>query len=236
MAAKGYASATDICTILGWDSTDSSLLAQVAFMSELAEDAVDEYCNTTFQWEPATTKVYNGNGTSCLFLGRFLRTISPQVQLFNLDGSLWVDYLYVSAQPQPCAENQGYRWIELPQVPFPTFQGDYFDVPQSNLPGAGIDTPTAALFYQGNGNIQVTGDWGFQDFEFPMRVKQAVAYVVKYLFDMRDYNTLIDFQSGLGRSVKFVDGAGKDAITPFVKATLAHYKNTDAYSLVTTYA
>jgi len=211
MALKGYCSIDRVFGLLGWDINDGALKGNVELMTEFAERCVDEQCRTVFDWQPGRVVTYNGNGTAMLSLGLFLKTLTS-VEVLTPTGEVDVTLSNVVPQPEPYSSQQGYRWLELRQI--------------INTPGnVAVISPLPNIFPVGLSNIRVTGDFGYQTDEVPHSVQLAVAYTVKHLIVTREYNELIDLQSGLGRTIKFKDGVSDIRMPKVAKSLLGPFRN-----------
>lgn len=218
MTSKGYCTADEVITLLALDAEDASVRTRVEFMIPFAESCVDEHCRTIFQWEENVTKYFNGTGTTMITLGRFLRRLgSVSYGTYGVEDS-WTPCENVYPQPEPPSDGQGYRWVEMARSPVSSFQGSYF----------GVTEPLSAIFRPGLKNIKIVGDWGFRTEEMPNQVKLAVAYTVKYMFDLADFNPMIKLHSGLGRTVEYFAGASEMIMPPFAKMILSGLVNSRA--------
>ena len=183
---KGYIQPYEVGVGLGYDLSDTQLLAEVAVAIEFCEMAVDQYCDTQFQWEPDASKVYDGSGTNMLTLGSYLRTLKGVWMLGTESNERVTQITDAVAQPTPLRDQKAYRWLQRREATSESGQ-----------------TITPNLFPAGLGNVEVVGDWGWEPEEMPTAVKQALMYCVKHFFDLRLYNDLVQMDSGLGRTLVF---------------------------------
>lgn len=204
---KGYVTPVDVASRLGYSLDDTALMADVALMIEDAEAAVDDYCQTQFQPEDATTKLFNGAGHNMLTLGLWMRQLIS-VEIVATDGTA-VALTDVVAQPLPLRRGYLYTWIERRQ----------------NTDDYGNANGPANVFPHGLGNIRVTADWGFTEATIPVAVKRAVTLAVKHFFDQRTFNDLIELEAGLGRTLKRRTDMDKPQLPDAAKALLDPWIN-----------
>lgn len=182
---KGYIQPFEVAAGLGYDLSDAQLLAEVAVAIEFCELAVDQYCDTQFQWEAGASKLYDGSGTNMLTLGSYLQTLTG-VWTLDETGARYTQLTDVVPQPTPLRDQRLYRWLQRRQAQTET--GEVI---------------TRNVFPAGLANIEVVGDWGYTPEKMPTAIKQALLYAVKYFFDLRLYNDLVQMDSGLGRTMVF---------------------------------
>lgn len=182
---KGYIQPYETAIGLGYDLSDAQLLAEVSVAIEFCEMAVDQYCDSQFQWEEGASKVYDGSGTNMLTLGSYLRSLES-VWTLNTDSSRLAEITDAVPQPTPLRDQRAYRWL------------------QRREPTTEIGTTiTANVWPSGLANIEVVGNWGWQSEEMPVAIRQAMLYAVKHFFDLRLYNDLVQLESGIGRTLGF---------------------------------
>lgn len=202
MALKGYGTPLEIAAMLGYDYSDSVLMSEIQAILSVAEWEVDQYCQTTFVNEAATSKIYSGNGTKILTLGFFLRTLTS---VWTLDEDGAQDTQLDDVVMQPSAPRTGaYRWLERRQSEV-------------------LLTPIDSVFPVGLNNIKITGDWGFT--ECPEPIKWATALTVKHMFNLRTYNSTISNETGVNRTVDFVRSDRVDYIPRMAKQILDKWRN-----------
>lgn len=182
---KGYIQPHEVALGLGYDLSDAQSLAEISLAIEFCEMGVDQYCDSEFQWEENTSKIYDGGGQNMLTLGSYLRLLR-EVYLLDDNGVRATLLTDVVAQPTPLRSQKAYRWIQRrePTTAFGT-------VIESNVFPAGL------------ANVEVIGDWGWKTEDMPTAVKQAMLYAVKHFFDLRLYNDLEQMNAGLGRTIVF---------------------------------
>jgi len=212
MPTKGYATVSDVVDILGWNAEDSLLADRITSVLEYCENAVDDFCGTEFDFQEDTIRLYDGSGVDSLVLGFFLRTLTS-VYVLDINGDRAYQLTDVVAGPTPLRSNRAYRFIKRRQ--------------SYNSSG---ELTISNIFPPGLANIEVTGDWGWDTDEYPRELTRAVAYAVKYLFDLGIHNDLIDMESGLGRTVMYKTNRGgiRERVEPLPdisRRILAGYKN-----------
>jgi hypothetical protein len=185
----------------GWDTADTDLYDQVTSMLPIAEALAEKYCDTSFEKVEDNTIFYSGRNNKFLVLGKYF-TVLTAVNLIrrNQDGT---------------ETTTAYPLAFVRKFP-----------PDSDIPGTfraiKIVSTSPYLFEEGEQNISVQGDYGFDTASAPKPLKIAIAHIVKHLFDLRDYNDTVTKEYGANRSYD----ANKDVsdIPIHVKKILDHYK------------
>ena len=129
-----YVDSDEILDILGWDSADATLLAQIDIFSPIAEEIINEYCNTEFSQEIATAKTYSGDGTNILSLKKYASAITS-VFLLDSDGNQTGSSIEISLHPKNSKKGV-YSWLQMKD---------------------------GSLFDKGEDNYLITGTWGFSE-------------------------------------------------------------------------
>jgi hypothetical protein len=203
MPLRGYGTPTEIAQLCGYDTTDAALLAEIELVMEPIELEVEQYCETTFFDEAAATKVYSGNGTRMIVLGYYLRSLD-EVWILDAEGNQDED-ITDEVVLMPDAPRVGaYRWIERRAT------NDFSGQVVNNFPS-------------GLANIEITGDWGFE--ECPAPIKLAVALSVKHFFQMRNYDATKTQESSINRTVEFTRGDRVHFLHPVAKQILDKWTN-----------
>ena len=207
-----YVTNTEVAQALGWDSSDTALMADIDVALAFVEPAVDQYCGTTFQQEDGVTRIYNGTGHPMLSLGFYLRNLTSVYVLVPVIATLPTYQMTpvnpplpdVMPMPQPSRDGT-YRWLERMAM-------DVFDIHYE-----------PNVFPKGLGNIQVTGDWGFT--VIPKSVKQAIFHAVKYYFDLRDMDATVRTVIGVGHTKENPKPDDQHYLPPISRRLLDRYKN-----------
>lgn len=200
--SKGYVTPIEVATSLGLDYSDPQVILDVNVAVDFIEDAVDQYCNTTFINETATSKIYSGSGLQMLSLGLYLRTFTSAWVLTS-EGDESYELTDVVPMPQP-AKRGVYRWLERRQSN--VYLGDVLQT-----------------FPKGLNNIKVTGDWGFT--EAPSAVKLAVMMGVRHFFELREQSDVKKTESGFGRLVEQASSDSIHYLPHVARAILDSWKN-----------
>lgn len=191
----------NVMSINGWDTADTDLYDEVTAMLPIAEALAEKYCDTSFAYEEDGTFLYSGRGNKFLVLGRYF---------FNLRGVSLIRR----------TEDGGVTDTQYPLAFVRAFP------PNSDIPGTfraiKIVSTSPYTFEEGEQNISVNGDCGFDEATAPKPLKIAIAHIVKHLFDLRDYNDTVTKEYGANRSYD----TNKDVsdIPIHVKKILDHYK------------
>jgi hypothetical protein len=184
-------------------------MAEIAVILELVEEEIDQFCQTTFINEAATTRVYSGNNTAMISLGYYLRTLTS-VWLLNTDGTRDTE-ITTECVAQPNAPRTGcYRWIERRKSQ--EFGGNIVSV---NFP-------------DGLNNVEVKGDWGFTTCPGP--IKKAAALSVKHFFLTRDYDSTKASETGINRTVDFIRTDRMHYLHPQAIRILEKWQNRRSFS------
>lgn len=226
MATLGYITAAQAAAYLGWPSLTTPQTTDLSLMIPIAEKLVNNYCGTSFVWEPNTSKSFSGDNKRILVPGYFISNLY-RVDINDDAGNL-VETIYNSTTPQnndvnlmPDAPLYGaYRWLERPLISSigstATFTYNFANLTQSTFP-------------IGSKNIIATADWGFET--LPEPVVYAVALTVQMLFQVRSLNEFIRTESGAGRIVNQSFYADATQYLPsMARALLSEFINSKRFS------
>lgn len=171
MAADGrYVTLADVAQYLQVDITDTDAAEDLSALVLTAEDLVDLYCNTIFDYTASDiTRYFDGTNTDFIYLKRPIASITT----INL-----VDTSRVVVGNIPT----------------------YFLEPNNgfNNTATYLNVRSTQIFPKGVQNIQVIGKFGFST--IPRSVKLATKFIVKQLVDLRNQNTLLSFEKFIDRS------------------------------------
>jgi hypothetical protein len=190
-----YLSAEYVCDVLGYNSGDAQLVADIELVGEVAEEMVQSFLGFTVEETTVeSSKIFDGYGTGICTFGCFARSIS-KVEILDINNvTLYEITDYVL---QPSSNRKGlYRWMER---------------------------KTDLDFPFGKANIKVTGMWGFVT--IPTPIKYATALVIKHLFELRTASTTLQAESGFGRNVLFKDLDANASIPAPAKQILQPWVN-----------
>jgi len=202
---KGYCADTAVASFLGYDPSDTGSLADIDLFLGTAEDLVDAYCQTTFVQETGATKYFSGMGTNAIFPPHYIQSLTTVAQVDITDNNTVV-YTFPDCVLKPNnAKDGAYRWIER------------WDL-------TGIEGPIAGIFPWGEGNIQITGNWGYPF--IPNGVALATAMIVQHLFNARQYNEFLMGEASQGRTysqnlaVSIVPTTASQLLAPYVNSQM----------------
>ena len=190
-----FLTAEYVCDVLGYNSGDPVLVADIELVGEVAEEMIQSYLGFTVEETAVeSVKIFDGYGTGICTFGCFARSIS-KVEILDLENV--VSYEITDYVLQPSTNRKGlYRWMER---------------------------KTDLAFPFGKANIRVTGMWGFAT--IPAPIKYATALVIKHLFELRTASTTLTAESGFGRSVMFKDLDANASIPAPAKQILQPWVN-----------
>jgi len=166
--------------VLGYDTSDDTLLFEVASAIEHIESVIDQYCGSQFDYEQGVRKVFNGSGTPMLTLGFWLRRLES-VWMLSDTGERVLQLTDCVAGPTPLRRDKLYMWLERRQT----------------------DVDNETVFEAGLQNVEVIGDWGWKTEDMPSAVKMAVAHAVRHFFNLREHNDLLFGETGLGQGKQY---------------------------------
>lgn len=172
-----YVTLNDVCQYLAVDGTDTDVQADVEFLITLAEDLVELYCNTSFEYVTDVTYVYDGvSSSSFLHLKKPCASVS-EIVLKDPDGVEITAYTkYILGPRVNTFNNTGtYTYVEL----------------------------TDSYFTKGIGNVHVTGNFGLET--IPNSIKLAVYLIVKNINDQRSLDQNYSFTKLIDRSFSTYD-------------------------------
>ena len=183
-----YSTPTEVAKCLGYDFEDPHIIEQIQIILDYVEPQIENYCHAVIA--PSTgVKIFNGTGNKVLQSSCFIRTITAAAYL-DYNGVEISDIPLTSIVLGPVNAKHGvYRYIERKQT--------YNSLSASGQFG------DSGIWPRGDQNVKLTGTWGFATIPGP--VKAAVAMTVKTMFDARDYNEFLKFESNLSRSLQFRD-------------------------------
>ena len=215
-----YVDSDYVCSVLGYDSTDSAITSDIDALIPAAEELVNTYCGGGIEPETSsgTARLYDGTSNTMVILGCYLQNLE-KVEFLDYQGA--VLETPIDCVPQPTKNRLNlFRWIE--RRPLYYQPNNYQYINSSTFP-SNYETQGPMIFPIGVQNIRITGTWGFPS--IPEAIKLATAHTIKHIISLRSVSTIASAESGFGRSVMYKNLDLKQILPPYVRAMLIPYIN-----------
>lgn len=196
-----YVTVEEVAAYFGEDPEDALVEARLEMLIELSDDAIDTYCNTTFEYTGGSDVSYylDGSGTDLLMLNPYISDLTS-VKVMSSTGDEVADLTdFVGLFPSVDAFAQKYGvWKALRMH------------------------DQTSVFPLGNRNIKVTGKFGFET--IPAAIKHASYLNIKYLKDQSIHNELVFMDKGVDRNLHMQKVRDTDFMSPMAKSILNKLK------------
>lgn len=192
-----YVTKAEVASFLGIDISDSNLDTEVEVTLDVAESVVDQYLNTSYANQDSLVVLLDGNGYSELTLKLPLVSVTS-LKILDGEGAEESTYLSTDFRLGPQNPTTGfYRYIKLVNGKFP----------------------------EGVQNIQLTGNFGFDDESSTHKAfKLAVYYVVKAIFDSKIKGTF-DAHIRAGDNTTIYNKESEMSVVPYLaRCVLNNYR------------
>lgn len=177
-----YVSTAGAAAFLGVDGTNEALLADLEVKILLAEEIVEDFCNTEFVYSPdSVSMILDGNGRTNLPLPKYLKTLTA-LELIDTDETVSDTYTLTDVYKIPANYNR-----------------DVF---------SSLELKDGSPFPRGAQNIKVTGTWGLQT--IPNAIITAVYLTIQNLYNLIGRDAGVKSSSDIYRKVEYMPQTSYD--------------------------